>query len=485
MKKEKFMIRQVKMTGEGSARIEGFSMRIFEGDFYGILCEDLSTREILAQMFGGEGQIQGGAFFVRGSSVEPEHFSVYLKEKTAVISPQNRLIRTMTIAENICMFSAVKKWQYKKNFDKKARELTAEFYPGLVLEKPVEALSDKERVIVELLRAYAKKQHILVLSGLSTFLPQTELVEIHRIVQHMVKAAPVFCCILIENPTDMIFKWTDRVQVIKGHVDYGCFQKEFLPPQKLYAFYAADAGERNRIVEEPESKAGQSSVFSFEHVTSGWLQDVDFQAYGGNFLKIFCQDTRSMQGIYRAVSGMDELLYGEICLDKKPVEVDSLRTMRREKICYCKAKAYDSMLFQEMTARDNILIELSMKIRNPYMQKKYQKSVDRFIEEALGKGRASVRVSELGIIERQKLAFLKMYMMAPKVLFCELPFFDTDTHMKKVTMDMLNRLVGRGIAVVILTIHWDIMDWFPGQELYLREGKAVEKSEMYRALCPV
>ena len=485
MKKEKYMIRQVKIAGEGSAWIEGFSMRIFAGDFYGILCEDLGTREILTQMFGGGGQIQGGAFFLQGTSVEPDIFFERLKMKTAVISPQNRLIQTMTIVENICMFSDVKKWQYKKHFAAKARKLAEEFYPELSIGHPIDRLSEKERVIVELLRACAKKQDILVFSGLSTFLPQKELRQVQEIVERIVAHRPEVSCIVIENPTDMVFSWADRVQVLKGHIDYGCFETSFLPPEKLYDFYADEPLKAGRAVMDREETGTQSAAFSFQHVTSALLQDVSFQVAAGTFLKIFCQDTRSMHGIYRAVSGTDALLYGQIELEGQPVEVDSLKTMRRKKICYCKAKAYDSMLFQEMTARDDILIELSMKIKNPYMQKKYKKSVDHFIEETLGKGRSGVRVSELTIIERQKLAFLKMYMIAPKILFCELPFFDADTRMKEVTMDMLKRLAGRGIAVVLLTIHWDIMEWFSGEELYLSSGKAVDKTEIYRALYPV
>ena len=116
------------------------------------------------------------------------------------------------------------------------------------------------------------------------------------------------------------------------------------------------------------------------------------------------------------------------------------------------------------------------------MQRKYQKSVDGFILQTLGPGKASCKVEELSVIERQKLAFLKIYMMAPKVLLCEQPFFDADTQMKEVTIDVLRKLAARGIAVIVLTIQLDIMDWFGGEELYISGGKTVDKEEMYQLL---
>lgn len=483
MKKECFAVRQLRLSGEENVHVQDMTLQLYTHDCYSILCDDLGTRELLTDFFLGKAVIEGGSCRIEGQQLRPQACARRLQRSAAVISPKDKLIRTWTVSENIGMFSDAKKWQYKRHFLHKTEELAGLFGLELMYKKPVEMLTPKERVLVELLKAYAEKRKIIVFAGLSTLLPRKEMEELHNIVRKMCGMEQPVSFVLIENPGDMALSWSLRAQIIRRHIDYGCFNTEFLDRQKLYAFYAErDMEYRTEWPEDMVKETEGKEAFSFSHVSTLTLQNISFRTFAGHFFKIFCQDTESMEGIYRAVSGEDDLLTGQICVKEEPVRVHSLQNMRKNNICYCKAKAYDSMLFPEMTARDNILIELSKKIRNPYMQRKYQKSVDGFILQTLGPGKASCKVEELSVIERQKLAFLKIYMMAPKVLLCEQPFFDADTQMKEVTIDVLRKLAARGIAVIVLTIQLDIMDWFGGEELYISGGKTVDKEEMYQLL---
>lgn len=483
MKKEKLLLRQVQISCGRNVNIPGFSLNLYEHDCYSILCENMETSSALTDLFRGNCSISGGMLRYDGKPVKAGELSRRLQREVAVIGQRSKLIRALSIPENICMFSDVKKWNYKKNFLEKSRELAERFALNIDFSKSVDLLDDNERIVIELLKAYAEKKRIVVFTVFSTFLSDKAMEEIHGIVKLMLGEEQPISFILIENPGDAALDWSERVQIIKNGMNYGSFQTEFLNRQKLYAFYSGRHGENRYVSGEAFSGyESEEDTFEFRAVSTDILENVSFSVSGGEFLNIFCLDAGSIQGIYRAVSGMDPVKQGNIYLEGKKVRLRSLKDMRKKRICYCKARAYESMVFPDMTVRENIGIDLSKKIRNPYIQRKYIKSMDGFIDAVLGKGCGGRKVQDLSITDRQKLAFLKIYMMAPKLLVCEQPFFDADTQMKEVTRDALRRLADRGIAIIILLSNLEQLHWFEGDVLYLNAGKPAQEDEIYHAL---
>lgn len=482
MKKEKLFLKQAQLFCEGNIELQ-FSLRVFEQDCFSIVCEDLETRNALTDMFRGICAIFGGAIYINGRQEKAESFLKLCQKKVAVIGQRKKLIRALSIPENICLFSDVKKWNYNRNFLEKSNELAKDFCVKIDFSKSVDEINDKESVIIELLKAYIEKREIIVFTGISRFLNKPELEEIHRIINQMRSLKQQVSFVLIESLCDIVYDWSDRIQILKDGMDFGSFNTAFLNRQKLYEFYSGHSSEeqlanREKVGEFEDDGEG----FEFREVSTGSLSNVSFRILAGEFLNIFCLDTISLEGIYRSISGMDALTEGKICFEGKKIRLKDLKSMRRQRICYCKTRAYDTMLIPDLTVRENILLDLSKKISNPYIQKKYEKSVDRFIEQELGEGISGQKVWKLSVLNRQKLVFLKIYMEVPRVLICEQPFFDSDIRLLEVTREALKGLADRGIAIILLTMDLDTLNCFEGDSIYLSCGRLVDEDEIYHAI---
>ena len=482
MKKEKLLFRQVRLRCNENTEVV-FSMSVCERDCYSIVCEDMEVRSALTRLFYGERTVAGGSISLNGKQERTETAIRYFQKKASVIGRRKKLIRALTLPENICLFSDVKKWNYARNFRKKSEELAELFGIRLNFSKPVEALTNIECVEAELLKAWAEKKELVVFSELSAFLNEQEQEELRRIVKMMREMEQPMTFLLIENPCEMVYNWSDRMQIMKDKMDLGSFKTDFLEPEKLYGFYSGRSQEMaQKDLESPPMCEEDRAGFEFQNVSAGCLDGISFHAEAGGFLNIFCLDAESRDGLRQCICGETMPDTGCMRLNGRTLRVTGMKSMRRQKICYCRSRAYDTMLLPDLTVRDNILLELTKKIDCPYIQKKYEKSVDYFIERVFGAGVPGLRVWKLPELERQRLVFLKIYMDAPRVLVCEQPFLGLDMRMAELTEKALKTLARRGMAIVQMTMNLKDLNRFEGDTLYLRAGRQVDEDEAYRVL---
>ena len=83
---------------------------------------------------------------------------------------------------------------------------------------------------------------------------------------------------------------------------------------------------------------------------------------------------------------------------------------------------------------------------------------------------------------RQKIAYSKLYLYAPKLVVCERPFSEVDLHLREATISMLSQLQTRGISIIILTITPSDQNLVDGETIYLKNGQMVSEEDMYQYL---
>lgn len=482
MKKEKLLLNQIELSSERKVIIQELTMRLYYHDWYSIICDNQEMKFILTDLFQGNTCPVGEKNRLNGKKIRNAVLMKNLKKECAVITKKSKLISAFSIAENICMFSDISKWDYKNSFMQKTEFLFQQFQVNIALDKPVHLLTEIERIVIELLKAYVEKREIVVLSGLSEFLDSIGLKIIHCILSLMQRESQSISVVIIDNPCEPVFEWSNRIQVLKRDRDYGCFCKKYLERDKVYEFYSSHKKatflQKEGIGFELDE---YKEVVSFHNVNTVSLHNITFKIDEGEVLKIFCFDEKSRAGILNIFSGNDSLQRGEIWMDGQNWR-NSIRKMKRGIISICHENAFESSLISEISVRDNILIELYHKISNILIHKKYCNSIDQFIIENLGRGYADKKVHELTIYERQRLIFLKYYLTAPKVLIFENLFYNTDVLLKEINCEGLKYLTQRGIAVILLTGNLENLSEADGENIYLQEGTQVDEEIIYRAL---
>lgn len=476
MKKGHFELKNALILNNGKKVFHDFSMQVYEGDCYGIICDSIEDRNHVLDFLRGRCELQEGKCRYRGKETGSHILDDILESRFSIIQKKSKLIHSLSIVENICIFADMSFMVHKMRYLEEAEILRKHFDLKLDLNKPIGQLSEKERIIVELLKAYAEKKEVIVLSDLSSFLQNAEQEEIHELVLKLQNENISF--ILVEGYGELLFNWSNRILIIKNGTDFGCFNTEFLQKQKLYNFLSnREKSNQNLSLEELEE---DDEILEFDNITSEYLSEVSFRVGTGEVLKILCLDEKSMEGIRNIFWGLEKRYEGKIKIAGETVKIQNPHDMRMKKIAYCRERAYKNMLIPDMSVRDNIMIDLSLKLSTVWSFHKYRKSVDAYIESKIGSGKAGKKVRDLPLVERQQLAFLKLYLASPRVLICEKPFFEEDLRMKEMTLKMLEDFRNSNIAVIILTANLQDISLLDGDDLYIRDGNMIDEDEAYQ-----
>ena len=480
MKKELFALEEAAFKENDKEVIRGLTMHLYEKDIYGIICDSIDERDALLNFFKGRCELSRGRMRLRHNLVKNGNVSQSLGREFAVIEKKSKLLTSLSVMENICIFADRDNIVRKRKYYGMTRKYLEYFDIAVPPDKPVQSLSVKERVAVELVKSYVKNKSVIVLADLTGFLQENELIQIYRLLLKLQQKGQSF--ILMETLDDIVFSWTNQLLIIKNGKNLGCFEPAFVDRQTLYAFLSGrQEAERPREVRHGlERKAGTDDrVFRMEKVCTPNLKNLSFSAGRGEVVKIFFANAGNVEDFREIFMDGSRITSGAVYVEERPVRCRNIREWRRRGLRYSAEMPYKSMLIRDMTVVDNFMLELAEKVRFLWLLPRYKRSVYQYIDSILGEGMANRKLRNLSPDVLQKIGLGKYYLAAPKVLICENPFQEVDLHIREVTLEMFAKLRERGIAIIALITNLSDMNLMEGSNIYIRNGDSVEESEIY------
>ncbi len=480
MKKELFALEEAAFKENDKEVIRGLTMHLYEKDIYGIICDSIDERDALLNFFKGRCELSRGRMRLRHNLVKNGNVSQSLGREFAVIEKKSKLLTSLSVMENICIFADRDNIVRKRKYYGMTRKFLEYFDIAVPPDKPVQSLSVKERVAVELVKSYVENKSVIVLADLTGFLQENELIQIYRLLLKLQQKGQSF--ILMETLDDIVFSWTNQLLIIKNGKNLGCFEPAFVDRQTLYAFLSGrQEAERPREVRHGlERKAGTDDrVFRMEKVCTPNLKNLSFSAGRGEVVKIFFANAGNVEDFREIFMDGSRITSGAVYVEERPVRCRNIREWRRRGLRYSAEMPYKSMLIRDMTVVDNFMLELAEKVRFLWLLPRYKRSVYQYIDSILGEGMANRKLRNLSPDVLQKIGLGKYYLAAPKVLICENPFQEVDLHIREVTLEMFAKLRERGIAIIALITNLSDMNLMEGSNIYIRNGDSVEESEIY------
>lgn len=480
MKKELFALEEAAFKENDKEVIRGLTMHLYEKDIYGIICDSIDERDALLNFFKGRCELSRGRMRLRHNLVKNGNVSQSLGREFAVIEKKSKLLTSLSVMENICIFADRDNIVRKRKYYGMTRKYLEYFDIAVPPDKPVQSLSVKERVAVELVKSYVENKSVIVLADLTGFLQENELIQIYRLLLKLQQKGQSF--ILMETLDDIVFSWTNQLLIIKNGKNLGCFEPAFVDRQTLYAFLSGrQEAERPREVRHGlERKAGTDDrVFRMEKVCTPNLKNLSFSAGRGEVVKIFFANAGNVEDFREIFMDGSRITSGAVYVEERPVRCRNIREWRRRGLRYSAEMPYKSMLIRDMTVVDNFMLELAEKVRFLWLLPRYKRSVYQYIDSILEEGMANRKLRNLSPDVLQKIGLGKYYLAAPKVLICENPFQEVDLHIREVTLEMFAKLRERGIAIIALITNLSDMNLMEGSNIYIRNGDSVEESEIY------
>ena len=485
MREEMLVIENGKISKAENDIFRELYLQIYKGEIFGIIFDNILERRCLLDFFKGNKTLDSGRIYLSNEKIVIKESPKYFESYIAVIERTSKLISSLSILENVLLFapSMQKYITDNKKYAYAMEEIKKQLYIDIPMDKSVSSLTSKERVIIELIKAYIEGKKLVALTDITDFLKSTELMDIFSLLTRLRELGMTFA--IIESFEDIVFEWTDRLAIIRNGKTLGIYRSKDINRQQIYSALIGDQYKYmvNKIVpikeDEPEEL---HPILKFVNINTEILKNLNFSINKGEVIKIYYMDDSSYSHIVELLKGMRKPVSGHIIVSDKEYRVNDAHQAVNKGICFVEESPYKNMLFYDMSILDNLTLTLADKVPFIWMKRRYTKSVQEFVSRFIDDDITKIRLSGLSPVKLQQIAYLKWLIYAPSVVVCIKPFTEVDIHLREVTVNMIEMLRRRGIAVIIFTSNISETYRIEGETIYIRNGQVIDADEVYQVI---
>ena len=473
MKKELLNIQGGKIKKGNNVIFDDLSLELFQGEIAGIVFDDILEQKLFIDMLLGNITLQSGKIFVNEERKTYEEAARLLKRQAAVIGSKSKLLPSITIEDNIFLFSDRKVFLDQKEYRERFQKLMAELDIMDEIPHKVRNLSVKEKVIVELLKAYEESKKIVILDEITSLLSEKDLRDVFSLIDKM---RPQMTFLVTVGFEDFVMDWMESIAVVQnGRTTFvsGISQLNCKLSKVLKALIYEN---KTDMVGTYGQKVinGQRNILEVRNVSTCYLKNLDFTLGSGELLKIYYSDEKSKNSFWKMFAGEENIEAGQIYISGKLYKILNMSQAVREGVGFITEAPYRTMILDNMSATENVSVPLHEKVKGFWFAKKYTRSVSDFLQnDELNKK----KLKNIGNAELQKLAYEKWLVYQPKIVIIENPFTDMDINMREITRKMIGALQKRGIGVILLTANFAIMNKIKGESMFLKHGVLTREEE--------
>jgi len=213
MKEEYITIENGRIEENGTPIFTDLNLRIYKKQIIGFIFDSIIERRYVQEFMKGNLYLSEGRIFIEENRSDTLEAGKYLTSSVTFIEKESKLIENLHMDENVFLFTGKEMLIQRRKYLSDLKKLIQFFGLKLEIQKKVRDVTVKERVIIELLKAYAEQKKIIVLSYMTGFLKKNELCEIQQLIKQMQNQGMSF--ILVEQFENILFDWTDEVVVIR------------------------------------------------------------------------------------------------------------------------------------------------------------------------------------------------------------------------------------------------------------------------------
>lgn len=449
MKQEVFRMERVTYSEDGNTLLEDFNLNIFAGEIMGLIPVSGHGMQAFITLLKSNLPLEDGYVYYREKMVNSWRDSKRNHNRISVIQDKSCLVEGLTVADNIFVI--------RQGFSQKViqpglleRQLApflAEIEVKISADEYVEKLSVFKRVVVELLRAVVAEHRLIVLSEISTIVGDAELQELYRIMRHY--AAKGFSFLYISPHFEEILQICDRAAImLNGRIEKIIYSDEML--REILIDYTKEYDKLVRMhLEEKEGQYEQTQpVFEARAVSGQYINQFNFSIQKGECLVIQSLNNRIFHDILDMITGEEELSGGRILIAGREEKI-----RRNRNISIVQELPTVSMIFPEMSYLDNLCFGLDHRLKTVWLKKGIKSSIMQEYGPTLGDEIFDRPIDELSERQKYQLVYLRVLLQKPKIVFCVQPFKGADLSHRKYIWELLEMILKKGIAVVILAVN--------------------------------
>lgn len=472
-KREIFSVENGKIIKNENTVLEDLSLHIFEGEITGIIFDSILDQQVFLAFLIGDVMPDSGSFYIQGEQENPGSLLKLLSSIVSVIGIKSKLITSITIEDNIFLFTDKNFFSSEKEYRCRLKKLWEKFQISEEIPKKVRELTAKQKVIIELLKAYVEKKKIVVLDGISGVFSEEDMEDIFSLIFKMKEKMSFLVTVGFE---EVVVKRSDMLLIVQNGKTTYMGQTEVLHKKlkDILKILLLGRSDKENILKNDQSveKKKEKKVFSIIEGSTSYLQKITLSISTGELLKIYCADEEGKRHFWEMISGETSLTSGKMVLGEREFRPKNMAQSIRKGVGFIPETPYRTMTMENLSVLENLSIPLDEKVVGFWWCKKYMESVWKLFPRL---GSKKEKVQDMDNIQLQRLMYEKWSLYLPRLIVIENPFSDMDVNMREITVNMIQKLQRKGIAIIVLTSNFTTMKEIRGKSSYLKKGKMKEE----------
>jgi ribose transport system ATP-binding protein len=214
--------------------------------------------------------------------------------------------------------------------------------------------------------------------------------------------------------------------------------------------FAVENYERLVLAQNARRKAGFPSepALCMEDVYSGTIAGLSLSVEPGECVVLQDLENRIFEDLIAVLTGKSGLEHGAIAVGGSAYSAKS-----RREIAVIQRLAAGTMLFPHLSYSDNLCFTMDHRLPNIWLRRRLKAGIRREYEPWLGWDVFDKPIEDLTPMQRYDLIYARVLLQRPKAALCVQPFMQADVEQRMHIWQLIERLLEKGIAVVILAVN--------------------------------
>lgn len=445
MREEVLRMERVTYWEQGVAQLEDFDLNLFAGEIVGMVPVSGHGLTALTELLQNNLPLHHGYVYYREELINNWRTPNPRHNRIGVIQSVSSLVGGLTVADNIFVLKpGFRYWLIRPRlFIGQLQPLLDELDVEIRADAYADELTLFQRFVVELLKAVTAGSRLILLRDVGTFISESELAKLHAILRHYTALGISF--LYISFHFEELAQICDRTAIFFN----GRITKVLRPGEAaLDCVKDYDHRVRRQMFQRKAAPQAAPPALLVDRLTGGQVEGLSFSAAPGECVVLQDLDNRVFHDLLALLQGDLSPAGGEITLSGRPFAPGRSRAL-----AILAERPYTQMLFPDLSYFDNLCFTLDHRLPELWRSRRVRAGIQldcgSFVDEAL----FSRKPERLSKREKCDLIYHRVLLQHPDVCFCLQPFKSADMELRMHIWGLLDRLMAKGIAVVILAVN--------------------------------
>jgi ribose transport system ATP-binding protein len=468
-------LRNISKAFHGVPALDNVDLQVGRGTVHALLGENGAGKSTLVKIISGAYQKDSGEILVGGEKIDINNPQDAIKLGIGVIYQEFNLVPQLTVFENILLgrepqtrFNTIDRNKMRILAEKILQPLGID----LDLNSPVIKLGVAQQQMVEVAKALSLDADLLIMDEPTSALTRTEIEQLFTLIRKLKETG--VSIIYISHRLDELFEIVDEVTVLRDGRQVGKRDMNKVSKNELIKLMV----DREIIDIYPvrDSQIRDEALNVSALCKGSSLTNISFTLHRGEILGVAGLLGSGRTELARAIFGVDAIDSGIINVHGKKTTIASPRKAIDKGIGLLTEDRKNQGLVMQLSVKDNICMAHTAALsRWGFVRTKEEiKEARSFIRE--------LRIKTTGVDQKtlylsggnqQKIVMSKWLCTKAEILIFDEPTRGIDIGSKVEIYNLMNRLVDRGTAILMISSELPELIGMSDRILVMRQGRIV------------